>query len=126
MVTYNLYAAWLAFLGGIAAGAIEGLFFYREDWRGGYTSWRRRLTRLAHISFFGIGLLNLGYASSVRSFDLADPGLLPSILFIIALIGMPLTCYLAAWKKQFRHLFCIPVACLTIGIVLFLGKVVQL
>ena len=125
MEIYNLYAAWLAFLGGIIAGAIEGLFFCRDDWRGGYSSWRRRLTRLAHISFFGIGLLNLFYALSVRSLEIADPGFWPSMLFLVALVGMPLTCYLAAWRQSFRHLFCIPVASLTIGILIFLGKVVQ-
>jgi len=126
MTIYNFYAAWLAFLGGIAAGAIEGMFFAREDWRGGYTAWRRRLTRLAHIAFFGIGFLNLFYALSVRYLGLADPGLWPSALFLVALVGMPLTCYLAAWRQGFRHLFCIPVVSLTLGIVLFLGKVVQL
>ena len=124
MAIYNLYAAWIGFLGGIVAGAIEGLFFSREDWRGGYTTWRRRLTRLAHISFFGIGLLNLGYALSLRSFDLPDPGAVTSMLFIVALIGMPLTCYLSAWKEPFRHLFCVPVSCLTIAILLFLRKAV--
>lgn len=124
MVIYNLYAAWLAFLGGIAAGALEGLFFAREDWRGGYAAWRRRLTRLAHISFFGLGLLNLCYALSVRAFDLPDPGLLTSMLFILALVCMPLTCYLAAWKQPLRHLFCVPVSCLVLGIVFFFGKAV--
>lgn len=124
MIIYNLYAGWFAFLGGIFAGALEGLFFSRDDWRGGYTTWRRRLTRLAHISFFGIGLLNLSYALSVRTFNLQDPGWIPSTLFIIALIGMPATCYLSAWKQSFRHLFCLPVISLTLGILLFLGKVV--
>ena len=122
MTAYNLYAAWFAFLGGIAAGAIEGLFFDRESWRGGYSSWRRRLTRLAHISFFGIGLLNLLYALSVRSLGIPDPGFWTSALFLVALAGMPLICYLSAWRKMFRHLFFVPVVSLALAIGLFLGK----
>ena len=124
MVIYNFYASWLAFLGGIIAGATEGLFFYRENWRGGYSAWPRRLTRLAHISFFGLGLINLCYALSVRVFDFQDPGLPTSLLFIAALFFMPLVCYLAAWKQPFRHLFFVPVSCLTLGIIFFLGKAV--
>ena len=31
----------------------------REDWLGGYGSFKRRLYRLAHISFFGLAIVNL-------------------------------------------------------------------
>ena len=56
----NIIAAWIGFLLGGISGAVPGLFFYRYDWLGGYTSWPRRMIRLGHIAFFGIGFLNLG------------------------------------------------------------------
>lgn len=51
MIPLNLVGGWLGMLAGVLSGALVGLFFYRDDWMGGYDSWRRRLTRLGHISF---------------------------------------------------------------------------
>jgi hypothetical protein len=35
-----------------------------------------------------------------------------SVLFIVGGVSMPLVCFLAGWKKPFRHLFFIPVGSL--------------
>lgn len=118
-MTANLYAAWIGFAAGSFAGAIPGLFFYRENWLGGYGSWQRRMIRLAHIAFFGIGLLNLSFALTVRSLGMTT-GIRPaSVLLIIGAITMPLLCYLSAWRAAFRHLLFIPAGAVTIGIALF-------
>lgn len=122
MEQINLFAAWAGILMGFIAGAVPGLFFDREDWLGGYASWRRRMIRLAHISFFGIGLINLGYALSLRAMDLGQPSRLASVALIVGAITMPAVCYLAAWKKGFRHLFPIPVASLVLGVATFIYK----
>jgi hypothetical protein len=63
--TLNLIAGWLGMLAGVLSGAVLGLFFHREDWMGGYGSYRRRLARLGHIAFFGLGFLNLIFAASI-------------------------------------------------------------
>lgn len=125
-MTGNITAAWIAFLCGALAGAVPGLLFHDSDWLGGYDSWRRRLIRLGHISFFGIGLLNLGFALTVRSLEM-DPGALEtaSWLFILGLVTMPLVCYLSAWKMTFRHLFFVPAGSVMLAIVLFLWRLVQ-
>ena len=68
-MTANLLAAWIGFSLGCLAGAIPGLFFHRDDWLGGYASWQRRMIRLAHIAFFGIGFLNLGFALNMIGND---------------------------------------------------------
>ena len=122
----NIIAAWTAFLFGALAGAVPGLLFHDTDWLGGYDSWRRRLIRLGHISFFGIGLLNLGFGLTVRSLDM-NPEYLQtaSWLFMLGLVTMPLVCYLAAWKKPFRHLFFVPAGSVMLAIVLFLWRLVQ-
>jgi hypothetical protein len=105
----NIYAAWLGILLGIVAGAISGLFFHEEHWLGGYASWTRRMIRLAHISFFGLGLLNLGLALTARAIGISDSIGLASWLLVIGAMTMPLVCYLSAFIKPFRHLFFIPV-----------------
>ncbi len=111
-------------LGGVVSGAVVGLWFHEEHWLGGYGSWRRRMLRLGHIAFFGIGILNVLYAVTVArlgwdvrwpvaSWGLAAAGLL-----------MPLVCFLSAWRKPMRHLFVVPVVCVAMGIgSLLLGRI---
>jgi hypothetical protein len=107
----NLLVGWLGILCGVTSGAVIGLFFHREDWAGGYTSFRRRLIRLGHVSFIGIALLNFAFAVTVaqialseRATDVASPAL------IVAAVAMPAVCFLTAWRKVLRHLFFVPVA----------------
>lgn len=116
----NLIFAWIWILTGLIAGAIQGLGFHRDEWMGGYDSWRRRLTRLGHIAFMGTAMINLAFAFTVRLFGVNEPAL-PWIggLLIVGAVAMPLVCYLAAWRKSFRHLFAIPVIALVGGVGLF-------
>ncbi|MFC1761232.1 hypothetical protein ACFL6U_04035 [Planctomycetota bacterium] len=121
----NIYAAWIGFLLGCLAGAIPGLFFYRKEWLGGYASWPRRMIRLGHIAFFGIGLLNLAFALTVRSLALESGLELSSFLLIVGAVAMPLVCYLSAWKPVFRNIFFIPALSVTLAIVLFLWRLLS-
>lgn len=108
-------------LAGVLSGAVVGLFFYRDDWMGGYNSWRRRLTRLGHISFFGLGFLNLVFAATAAQLLLPRPYLqTASWGFIAGAITMPICCFLSAWRKPFRHLFPIPVVSVATGVVAIL------
>ena len=120
----NLIAAWIGFLLGGVSGAIPGLFFYRFDWLGGYTSWPRRLIRLAHISFFGIGFLNLGMGLTGLLLGITSP--VASVLMLIGAVTMPLLCYASAFRPVFRHLFFIPAGSVMVSIVLFIEGMVQL
>lgn len=113
----NLIFAWCWFVMGVASGTIQGLWFHRDGWMGGYDSWPRRLTRLGHIAFFGTGLLNLCFAITVLLLDLK--GFMvqwASPLLIIGAVAMSSVCYLAAWRKPMRHLFFIPVISLMLGV----------
>jgi hypothetical protein len=117
MLTLNLVGAWLSILAGVLSGAVIGLFFHREDWMGGYESYRRRLTRLGHISFFGLGFLNLLFAATARDLFLSGFYLwLASRTLMLGAITMPVCCFLSAWRKPWRHLFPVPVLSVTTGI----------
>jgi hypothetical protein len=122
MQIINFYAAWIGIFLGFIAGAVIGLFFHDENWMGGYTSWRRRMTRLGHISFFGIAFINLTYSLSVTFFNIKINTQYPSYLFIAGAVTMPLICFLSAYKKSFRHLFFVPVLCLIVGAFIFITK----
>jgi hypothetical protein len=121
----NIYAAWIGFLLGCLAGAVPGLFFHGHEWLGGYSSWRRRMIRLAHVAFFGVGLLNLSFALTTRALELVTGLRSVSTLLIAGAITMPLVCYLSAWKPAFRNLFFIPAGSITVGIALFTWRIVS-
>jgi len=124
-VLLNVYTAWIAFLIGIMAGAVSGLKFYSEDFLGGYSSWRRRLVRLAHISFFGLGLINLAFAFTARCLAVSSGLSVASVSLVVGTITMPLVCYLAAFRPVFRHLFFIPVVAVFITVAKTLWEVMS-
>ena len=114
----NLLAGWIGMLGGVISGAVLGLFFHREEWMGGYSSYRRRMTRLGHISFFGLGFVNMMCALTLAVVQLPSTAArVASLGFIVGAITMPICCFLTAWRKPLRHLFPIPVAGVLTGIV---------
>ena len=119
--TLNLLVGWVSMLCGLIVGAIIGLFFHREEWMGGYSSFRRRMTRLGHISFFGLGFINVIFALSAKTLALPETqAQLASTGFALGAITMPLCCFLTAWRKSFRHLFPIPVLSVLAGILFLL------
>src|SRR5690349_5894470 len=86
----NLIIAWLWILLGFVSGMMLGLFFHGENWLGGYASFKRRLYRLAHISFFGLGAVNLFFWLTVRTFPAGS--LLVAVAswtFVVGAITMP-------------------------------------
>ncbi len=122
-IVSNMFCiAWTGMLLGVISGAVIGLFFHREDWMGGYNSFRRRLTRLGHISFFGLGFINFFFAISHHIAEIGKSFALPAaIAFTIGAATMPTCCFLSAWRKPFRQLFFIPVLSVGTGIVLTLA-----
>lgn len=123
----TLLAGWTSILVGFVAGAVPGLYFWREDWLGGYGSWRRRMVRLAHIAFFGLGFINLLFALTLAQLGLhADAGALrwSAVLLVAGNVAMPSVCYLAAWRQPFRHLFAVPVSCMVLGVGLLVRALV--
>jgi hypothetical protein len=121
IVSNMFIVAWVGMLLGVLSGAAIGLFFHREDWMGGYNSFRRRLTRLGHISFFGLGFINFFFAIS-HQFAGIDESMARSaaIFLVVGAATMPTCCFLSAWKKPFRNFFFIPVSTVTVGILLTL------
>jgi len=126
MAQWNMFAGWIGMIFGLLAGALLGLFFHQESFAGGYASFRRRMLRLGHVAFFGLGILNV-----IFSLTLTTTGVLlsyptvASISLIAAAILMPSICFLTAWKKPFRHIFALPVAGVAIALLLLLEGMVK-
>ena len=118
LTSWILKIVWLGMLAGVISGAVIGMFFHREDWMGGYQSFRRRLTRLGHISFFGLAFVNLGFAVTHHVLQLEQPwAQIAGQCFVVGAATMPTCCFLTAWRKPFRHFFFIPVGGVLGGII---------
>ena len=122
----NLSIAWLWLVLGVLSGLALGLFFHKEEWMGGYASFRRRLYRLGHISFFGLGLLNFMYYVTATSADLQPPPPpLAGWAFLVGAVTMPVCCFCVAHRPGWRLGFAIPVLSLLLACFLTLIAVLS-
>ena len=123
----NLMAAWAGILLGFLSGMGLGMFFHREKWLGGYGSFRRRMYRLGHISFFGLGAVNLFFWLTVKLSPLAGASVnAASVAFILGAITMPICCAVMAHFPKLHLIFAVPVLSLIAGGLLTLLQVVKL
>jgi len=123
----NLALAWLWILLGFASGMVLGLFFHREDWLGGYASFKRRMYRLAHIFFFGLGAVNLLFWLTMKTLSASSLFLaVASWAFVVGAIAMPFCCVVMANFPRSRMLFAVPVVSLITGGLSTLLEVIKL
>jgi hypothetical protein len=113
----NWSAGWMLLIAAFVSGAGIGLFFHRDDFWGGYNSFRRRIVRLGHIALAALGMLNVLYSLSpwpVPGDWHADAA---GVALVVGGVSMPGVCFLSGWRKPMRHLFFIPVTALILGAV---------
>ena len=117
---------WSWILMGVVSGLALGLGFHQDAWLGGYASFRRRMLRLGHISFLGLGFLNILFALSAPHVH-ASPATLAIAAWALLLGGvtMPVCCALMAWRRGFYPLFGVPVVCLLVGSVLVVAGILR-
>jgi len=116
MAQLNLIFAWLWILLGFGSGLILGLFFHGENWLGGYGSLKRRMYRLAHISCFGLGAVNLLFWLTLqRIFPPESPAAFASWAFLLGGVTMPICCVVMAHWPKAHLIFAVPVLCLITG-----------
>jgi hypothetical protein len=120
LVKANLIMGWSWILLGFASGALIGLKFHQPNWLGGYTSHKRRLYRLGHISFFGLGAVNFLFALTAALCAPAVSLGIASNCFVAGALTMPLVCLAFAHNPRLHLLFTVPVAALLCGAVLTL------
>ena len=113
----NWYAGWGMILTAFVTGAILGLFFYREGFLGGYTSFRRRILRLGHIALAALGMINVLYGLSPLAAESSLQTQIASLGFVIGGVTMPAVCFLSSWRVGFRYWFFVPVSALITAVV---------
>ena len=122
----NLFLAWLWILFGFVTGMVLGLCFHHENWLGGYGSFKRRMYRLGHISFFGLGAVNLLFWLTAKNLSLTGPlADATSWAFIVGAITMPACCAVMAHFPKAHLIFAVPVVSLILGGALTLALVAR-
>lgn len=122
----NLVFAWAWVFLGFLSGMVLGLFFHRENWLGGYGSLQRRMYRLGHISFFGLGAVNLLFWLTMSRLAASGPYVSAAAwAFIIGGITMPLCCVVMAHHPKQHLIFTVPVVSLLLAGALTLVAVIR-
>lgn len=99
--------------------------FHREDFLGGYNSFRRRLLRLGHIALAALGALNVVFGLCPAVPEGRQSSDLAGLLLLAGAVAMPLVCFLTAWRQMLRRLFFIPVALLVGAVILIICSLHQ-
>jgi hypothetical protein len=116
----NLYAGWVLILLAFISGAVVGLGFHKRGFLGGYDALRRRMTRLGHIAFAALGMINILYALTPFPSPGSPAAIVAGAGLIVGGATMSMVCFLTAWREPFRHLFLIPVVSLVSAVVAIL------
>jgi len=94
---------------------------------GGYASFKRRLYRLGHVSFFGLAIINLFFYFTVAILNLDGAWIrIASWGFVAGAIAMPLCCLIVAHYPRLKALFLLPVGSLLISGLLTFWEVAKL
>jgi hypothetical protein len=110
----NRAIGWVSLAAGAATGLILGLWSFDGPvdvpaWLGGYSETSRRLARLGHIAWFGLGILNLLLARELPRSALGAGGRrAASVLMNFGNIGLPLVLFAAAAWRPCKYLLPIP------------------
>ena len=111
----NWYFGWSLILAAFVVGAILGLFFYREDFLGGYASFRRRLLRLGHVALAALGMLNVLFSLTPGTSAPAHRS--RGSVFCHWRRRDARGLFPRHWRIGFRHLFFVPVVALVIAVI---------
>jgi len=106
---WNRFIGWGSAAVGAATGLVMGLWSFDGPvtvpaWLGEYQETSRRLARLGHIAFFGLGILNLLLARELPSLALGGRGKrIASWAMNLGNVFLPLTLFAAAWYRPLKY-----------------------
>lgn len=122
----NFVFGWIWILAGLLAGMVIGMRFHHQEWLGGYASHPRRMVRLGHVAFLGLGFINILFALAAPGIALPDRWMsVASSALILGAVTMPVCCGLMAWRRTLQPVFAVPVASLLLGVALAVAGMVR-
>jgi hypothetical protein len=122
--TLNIAVGWTSLATGAVTGLVLGLWSFGgpvpvPEWIGDYNSLPRRLLRLGHIAFFGLGILNIMLARHLgRLRSLSHHRRLALGAMNVGNIFLPITLMIAAAVEPAKYLMSVPAMAVTIALVI--------
>jgi hypothetical protein len=110
----NRAVGWMSIALGIATGLVMGLWSFdgpapTPSWLGDYGDTSRRLARLGHIAFIGLGILNILLARELVMSSLGDRGRrLASRAMNLGNVLLPVTLFAAAAWRPAKYAMAVP------------------
>lgn len=120
----NRQIAWLSFCVGVATGMVMGLWSFDGPFPAPpglerYDDLSRRLARLGHIAFFGLGFLNLFLAGALEQTSLgAKARRMAAVAMNFGNVFLPLTLFAAAVYHPVKYLMSVPAAAVFLALLL--------
>lgn len=119
----NLAVGWASLAVGAITGLVLGIWSFGgpipvPEWIGDYDALPRRLLRLGHIAFFGLGILNIALAHHLRrTRTFGFPSGLSLGAMNLGNIFLPLTLIAAAAYEPAKYLMSLPAIAVTLALV---------
>jgi hypothetical protein len=120
---WNRRVGWLSTCLGAATGLVMGLWsfdgpFPVPGWLGEYDQTARRLARLGHIAWFGLGILNVLVSGELRRSTLGRRGrLTASWAMNFGNVFLPLTLFAAAAYRPLKYFMSAPALAVFVAVV---------
>lgn len=120
----NREVAWWSLALGAATGLLLGLWsfdgpFPTPAFLGAYDETARRLARLGHIAFFGLGFINLFLAAELPRLALTDRvRRLAARAMNFGNLGLPITLFAASAYAPLKYAMSIPATSVLLALVL--------
>jgi hypothetical protein len=121
---WNRFVGWSSLAVGIAVGLVMGLWSFdgpvpTPAWIGAYADTSRRLLRLGHIAFIGLGMLSILLAAELGRTSLGCRGrIAASRLMVAGNVFLPILLIGAAAWRPLKYLMGMPAMCVLGALVL--------
>jgi hypothetical protein len=119
----NRRLGWVSTCLGAASGLVLGLWSFDgpvpvPGWLGEYDQTARRLARLGHIAFFGLGILNILVAGELRRRAASPRRRVASWVMNFGNVFLPLTLFAAAAWRPLKYFMSVPAVAVFVALVL--------
>ncbi|MDX1387794.1 MAG: hypothetical protein R3344_01295 [Acidobacteriota bacterium] len=120
----NRAIGWTSLALGVFSGLILGMWSFDgpvpvPEWLGDYGDTSRRLARLGHIAFFGLGFLNLFLARELDALQLDDgQRRTASVAMNFGNVFLPLTLFAASFYHPLKYMMPMPALAVALAMTL--------
>jgi hypothetical protein len=120
----NRRVGWISMAVGVGTGLILGMWSFDgpmavPEWLGEYGSTSRRLVRLGHIAWLGLGILDVLLANELPRLALS-PAMkrVASVAMAFGNVFLPLTLFAAGYSRAWKYAMPLPATAVFLALVL--------